>query len=81
MGGKPLGKAKSKTHTTQGGRNHPYVKNGGVTVDKPCSRCARQYSKEVQCPAISLTCFNCKVIGHLKAACRKQAVAASASTN
>ena len=28
VGGKPPGKAKSKTHTTQGGRNHPYTKNG-----------------------------------------------------
>ena len=79
VGGKPPGKAKSKTHTTQGGRNHPYTKNGGVTVEKQCSHCARPHGKEAPCPAIRLTCFNCNKIGHLKAACRKAVVAASAS--
>ena len=34
----------------------------------------------MQCPATGRTCFNCKIIGHLKAACRKPAAATSATT-
>ena len=71
---------KGKSHITSGGRNHPYEKGGGATRDKACGCCARQHSKEVQCPASDQTCFNCKDIGHLKAACRNLAAAASAST-
>ena len=71
---------KGKSHITSGGRNHPYVKGGGATRDKACRCCARQHSKEVQCPATYQTCFNCKDIGHLKAACRNPSAAASIST-
>ena len=49
--------------------------------DKPCGRCARQkHGSPDQCPAIGQMCFKCKTIGHLKAACRKPAVANSADT-
>ena len=50
--------------------------HSGNTRDKPCGCSARQ----VQCPATGQTCFNCKRIGHLKAACRKPAAVASAGT-
>ena len=76
VGGKAPGKVKGKSHITPGGRDHPYVKGGGGTRDKPCGPCARQHGKEVQCPATGMTCFNCKGIGCLKAACRKPAAAA-----
>ena len=78
VGSRPPGKAKVKSQTA--GRDHPYVKGGGTTGDKPCGSCARQHGKEAQCPATGITCFNCEKIGHLKAACRRPVAATSAST-
>ena len=56
-GDKAPGKVKSNSHANPGGRNQPYVKGRGVTSEK-CGRCARQYGKEVQCPATGVACFN-----------------------
>ena len=77
---KPPGKVRGKTYTI-GNQEHPYSKGGGGggTGDKPCKRCARKHCNQEQCPAIGQTCFKCKMIGHLKAACRKLAPAAVAS--
>ena len=80
VGGKPPGMGKGKVHITPGGREHPYAKGGGGTGDKPCGRCASQLGSQEQCLATGQTCFKCKGIGHLKAACRKPAAAAGADT-
>ena len=80
VGDKAPGKVKSKSHANPGGRNQPYVKGGDGTGDK-YGRCARQHGKEVQCPATGVACLNSKIIGHLKAACSKPAMAVSARTS
>ena len=50
VGGKAPGKVKGKSHIIPGCRDHPYVKGGGATGDKPCGAAPGSTAKRCSAP-------------------------------